>query len=61
MPDTDDKFLIPVEAIEYIDEIENKEKTNLAKVEVIEYFFKWLKQKPHSEQVEILKEVLSAE
>lgn len=51
-----DNILVDPEAIAYI---ESKEGSGLAKFEVIELFFEWLKTQPRAKQVEFLREALS--
>lgn len=52
-----DEIKISAEAIEYIESKEGT--TGLAKYEIIEYFFDWLKDQPRANQAEFLKEALS--
>ena len=54
-----DEIKIDPEAIEYIEIIERLEGIGLAKCEVIEHFFDWLKDQPRVNQAEFLREALS--
>jgi hypothetical protein len=54
-----DTILIDSEAIAYIEAAETAEGTPLAKCEIVEYFFDWLKIQPRKYQLLFLKEALS--
>ena len=56
-----DEFLVDPEAIRYLEDIECKEGLPLSKVEVIEYFFEWLRSQPKDKQYPFLLEVLRGE
>lgn len=58
MAHDDDEIVIDAEAISFIEEKEREEGLSLAKFEIIEYFFEWLKEQPPSYKVWFLKKVL---
>lgn len=53
-----DAILIDPAAIEFIEKKEQEEGSPLAKFQVIEFFFEWLKQQPAQKQMEFLREAL---
>jgi hypothetical protein len=53
-----DEIIVPAESIEYIEKME-KYDGSLAKFEVIELFFEWLKLQPRKDQIIFLREALS--
>ena len=56
-----DEFLVDPEAIRHLEDIERKEGLPLSKVEIIEYFFEWLRNQPKGKQYPFLLEVLRGE
>jgi len=56
-----DAFLISHKALSYIEQKEQAEGLPLAKIEVIEYFFEWLREQPLKFQVSFLRKALSDE
>lgn len=53
-----DNILVDPDSIAYIEEKEAEEGCALAKFQIIEYFFEWLKQQPKPQQVDFLREAL---
>jgi hypothetical protein len=58
---TTDAFLVPADALAYIELKEEADGLPLAKVEVLEYFFEWLRLQPAVEQISLLRNVLKDE
>lgn len=53
-----DQIMVPPEAIAFIEDRELEEGCSLAKFEIVEYFFEWLKKQPTTFKVMFLKQAL---